>query len=80
MTDYEPDDDLFDPDDNDLGDNDDETLACPSCRNAVHEDTQKCPHCGDWIIPVEPTSRKRRFFYVAVAVMLLLVLLFFVFR
>ena len=28
-------------------------MMCPSCRGTVTEDTQKCPHCGDWITPVE---------------------------
>ena len=32
----------------------DDLLVCPSCSQAVHEDTQQCPHCGDWIIPVYP--------------------------
>ncbi len=34
----------------------DELLSCPSCRESVHEDTQQCPHCGDWIVPAYPKS------------------------
>lgn len=38
-------------------DSGDDLLQCPACRQAVHEDTQQCPHCGDWITPVYPRSR-----------------------
>ena len=38
----------------DEGEAEDDLLACPSCHAAVHEDTQQCPYCGDWIIPVDP--------------------------
>jgi len=38
------------------GDQDDEVeeLACPSCGAMVYEETQQCPHCGDWITPTAP--------------------------
>lgn len=52
----------------------DELLVCPSCRRDVHEDTQQCPHCGDWITPEYPSGSTKRWVYVVVA--LLLVLLF----
>lgn len=38
----------------------DDLLVCPQCRNDVHEDTQKCPHCGDWITPVYPQHKGKR--------------------
>ncbi len=63
-------------------DSDDELLvadmACPECRRPVTIDTQKCPHCGDWITPVYPNSEKRRrwLFYLAIALMLLAMLSF----
>ena len=51
---------------------DDDLLSCPSCRRSVHEDTQQCPHCGDWITPIDPSGRVRRWVWVAVIVLLIL--------
>ncbi len=50
---------------------DDDLLECPSCHRKVHEDTQQCPHCGDWITPVYPGSRSRRWAWVAVVILLI---------
>jgi hypothetical protein len=55
-------------------DSSDDLLVCPSCRKHVHEDTQQCPYCGDWITPEYPSGSKKRWVYAVVA--LLLVLLF----
>lgn len=33
------------------------TLPCPHCRRDIHEDSERCPHCGDWIQP--PAARQR---------------------
>ncbi len=48
-------------------------MSCPNCGGAVVEDTQKCPHCGDWITPADAASGgwKRWLFAVAVLLMLL---------
>ena len=53
-------------------DPDDDLLSCPSCRQAVHEDTQQCPHCGDWITPVDLSGRARRWIWVAAAILVIL--------
>lgn len=59
----------------DAGDSSGDIMICPSCRKRVHEETQKCPHCGDWIEPAYPESRKRRFlWFLAVGLMILLML------
>ncbi|HVP10447.1 MAG TPA: hypothetical protein VMV94_04570 [Phycisphaerae bacterium] len=60
-------------------DEEDEALGemiCPSCRGIVTEDTQKCPHCGDWITP-EHASRHgwRRWVFVAAVLLTLWALL-----
>ncbi len=52
----------------DDGDEEDDLLACPSCHQPVHEDTQQCPHCGDWITPEYPGTRPKRWIW-AVAVL-----------
>ncbi len=61
--------------DPDPDEDDDDVLACPSCRSEVHEDTQQCPHCGDWIIPVDPRGGSKRWVWVVVAVLLIVSLL-----
>lgn len=71
-------DDTFDEDKDlplaeDLDDSEDLPEAqCPRCRGIVTEDTQKCPHCGDWIVPQSPSQRGwRRWVFVAVVLMML---------
>jgi uncharacterized paraquat-inducible protein A len=68
-----PDDDI----DGDLDDDHSEELMCPSCETMVHEDTQQCPQCGDWITPVYPSSATwpRKLWVVAVFLVLLAFLL-----
>ncbi len=67
----------------DFDDESDESLPimyCPECGRGVTEDTQKCPHCGDWIMPVDrPRNRwnfKRVMFVIAVLLMLFAMLRF----
>ena len=50
-------------------------LVCPSCSSAVHEDTQQCPHCGDWITPVYPSRRSARLIWAIVVAVLILALI-----
>jgi hypothetical protein len=71
-------DDLDDPQDNgpdDEGGEETDEFQCPSCRGHVHEETQRCPHCGDWIVPAEPATPGRRAMWIlGVLVMILLML------
>lgn len=69
-----------DPLEDDLDDSEDDdsstdTLLCPSCRGDVHEDTQKCPHCGDWITPIHAESRWKRTAFLAAALIAIIGLL-----
>lgn len=57
------------PDDQDiLDDEEDNVLAsltpCPSCGRAVHEQTQQCPHCKQWILAGRGSWRDSRKWYV----------------
>jgi len=47
-------------------------LHCPSCKQTVHEDTQQCPHCGDWITPVDLSDCPRQRIWL-IAVILLII-------
>ena len=64
-------------DDEWIGDADDESecLECPSCRAQVHEDTQQCPQCGDWITPIYPQRRAAGWVWKAAAILVILAIL-----
>ena len=62
-----PDEELVDEEE----DSDDDLLLCPSCKADVHEDTQQCPHCGDWITPVFRERRSKRLIWLVAAVLLI---------
>jgi uncharacterized protein (DUF983 family) len=50
-------------------------LVCPFCGARVYDDTEKCPHCGDWIRPEYPTRTSGSFFLIAIVVLLVIGLL-----
>ncbi len=49
-----------------------EVLPCPSCGAEVYEETQRCPHCGDWIIPVDTSGSWRRTAWIVAVVLVIL--------
>jgi len=61
----------------DTDDEESECLMCPSCHVEVHEDTQQCPHCGDWITPVYPGGGVKRWIWTVAAVLVILAFLLF---
>jgi len=67
---YEEEDDWVEGEEEEDGSGDD-LLVCPSCRNPVHEDTQQCPYCGDWIIPAWPERRTKRLVWIIAAILLI---------
>lgn len=54
------DDDWDDDVDPEYGEDDDEpTIPCPYCREEIHEDAQRCPHCDRYISEEDaPMARK----------------------
>jgi hypothetical protein len=41
------------------GDEDEPTIPCPYCREEIHEDSQQCPRCGNYLSAEDaPPSRK----------------------
>ena len=63
-----------DPSDTDA-DIDDDTEPCPHCRRLIHELSDFCPHCGQYITLEEPPMRKQWWIILAVAACILIVLL-----
>ncbi len=50
-------------------------VSCPHCRNLIYEETEQCPHCGEWV--VKPRfSRGAAWGLVAVLVLLAFLLSF----
>jgi len=43
-----------------------ELLGCPECGAMVYEETQRCPQCGEWIMPLAAASRPGRMWLVVV--------------
>lgn len=54
----------------DDGDEEGEILSCPSCGGSVHEDAQQCPHCGDWITPVDTRGAWKHWIWIAAVILL----------
>jgi hypothetical protein len=49
----------FDLDDDVDDDPEHDQLSCPSCGQMVFDDTDRCPHCGDWVMPMAAAASSR---------------------
>ncbi len=71
--------DAEDPDAPQEGDLDDEdgetpTVPCPACRRPVPDFAERCPYCGDWIVPgVGDAPRRKPWFLIALVLAVALV-------
>jgi predicted RNA-binding Zn-ribbon protein involved in translation (DUF1610 family) len=55
-----------------------EEVPCPSCRQMIYEETEQCPHCGEWVMPTAARARRISPLWIAAAVLALLAMLSFV--
>jgi predicted RNA-binding Zn-ribbon protein involved in translation (DUF1610 family) len=55
-------------------------LPCPSCGEMVYDDTDRCPHCGDWIMPLEASTSRKSTLWIIGAVLALIGLLIWIIR
>jgi hypothetical protein len=61
-------------DDDDGRDEEAATIPCPYCRRPIHEDTPRCPYCGNYVSEEDsPPQRKPWWIVVGVLVCLYLV-------
>jgi hypothetical protein len=57
--DDEADDDFESPDE------DEATIACPYCREPIHEDSERCPHCERYISREDAPPAKKPWWLLA---------------
>ena len=69
------DDDIFDDDLVNDEDMDEATIACPYCRQEIHEDAQRCPYCEQYISR-EDVAAERKPWWVILGVAICLYIVF----
>ena len=50
-------------------DPDADQLPCPSCGAMFYDDTDRCPHCGDWIMPLAASARSKSRIWIIAAIL-----------
>ena len=59
----------------DEDDVDSDVLPCPACGREVYEDTDQCPYCGEWIMPLAGAAGRKKWIWVAAAVLALIAII-----
>ena len=72
--------DQWTPDTDQDYDPDGDQLPCPSCGAMVYDDTDRCPHCGDWIMPLAASARSGRTIWIIAAVLAIIGMLLWTLR
>jgi predicted nucleic acid-binding Zn ribbon protein len=62
------------PDPEDVTDEDDPTYPCPYCRKPIHEESEWCHHCGQYLSEEDQPGRTGWMVWVVVVVVALTVL------
>lgn len=52
-----------------------ETIPCPHCGQAIHEDAQRCPYCENWISEEDSTPERKPVWIIVTAVICLLLVM-----
>jgi predicted RNA-binding Zn-ribbon protein involved in translation (DUF1610 family) len=50
----------------------DDRLPCPECGDMIYEDSEQCPHCGLYVMPLAHAARSRSWFVLAIVVLVLI--------
>ena len=56
---------------------DDYTVPCPSCKADVHEDAERCPHCGEYITRSTSPWSGRPLVWIALGLLGILAVIYF---
>lgn len=51
------------------------TVPCPFCREAIAEDSDRCPHCGNWLSKEDSPTTPKTSFWVTMMVLAVLAVL-----
>lgn len=51
------------------------TVACPYCREAIAEDSERCPHCGNWLSKDDSPLMPKSSFWLTMMVLAVLAVL-----
>ena len=57
------------PDEDDFDDQPGETLPCPQCGGDVYEDSDRCPHCGSYVVFSTHPFAGRAWWWIALGVL-----------
>ena len=64
----------YEPDDAESDQEDEPTIPCPGCRREIHEESQRCPYCGQYILE-EDVSAGRKPWWIILGVLLALLVI-----
>jgi predicted nucleic acid-binding Zn ribbon protein len=64
------DDEPYEDDDSD----NDTTIICPHCDRSIYDDSEQCPHCGEYLTH-EDAPRQRKPLWIVVTVIIVLILM-----
>jgi hypothetical protein len=65
--------DLDEDEDDDLDDNDDELMPCPYCFATIYDDSERCPHCAQYLSKQELSCRPPWWILMGVSISLVIV-------
>ena len=54
----------------------DDTTPCPFCQAAVYEDSERCPHCGNYLFAKPAGPRGKPWWIIAGVVLSLIVVIY----
>ena len=59
------------------GDDDEEpTIPCPHCRRGIHEESQRCPYCGNYISGEDAPPRRKPWWRVLIGALLVMYIVY----
>ncbi|MGA2620459.1 MAG: zinc ribbon domain-containing protein [Thermoguttaceae bacterium] len=54
-------------------DDEETTIPCPYCKRPIHEDSYRCPHCGNYLSEEDSASSRKPWWIIVGALLVLYV-------